>query len=206
MSKQDDKEHETEAQAHIKDKLKDMGVMRDDSAAPVDKTIPFWRSKLMVVIVLALGLWALVWWTQKPAHDQQASRQTSQPTTADNWPSPYGYPSPPPSSMTQRLPPAMQDQATQSSAEKSGQDVRTAQNAREAWIAAQRERHMLRDRGAYGPPPGWGSPMHYAPYGYYPAPPPAYYAYGPYYAPPPPYAYPYGWYPNVPPPRTPSDN
>lgn len=190
MSEQDEKE--TEKQTQIKDKLKDMGVMRDDNAAPKQETIPFWRSKLGLFIVLAVGVFALLWWTQKPTDVQRVTQSPATSTPVTQAP-PYGYPPGP--AMTQTMPPYMQGQAHRPAEHAATPDGAVGRSAQDHWGGP-----MTRDRDPYGPPPGWGEPMPYGYHGYYPPPPPAYYGYGPYYGPPPGYGYPYGWQPYPPPP------
>lgn len=186
----EEQEQPENKKADIKDKLKDMGVMRDDNATPTDKATPFWRSKLMLVILLGVGLWTLVWFTQKPGDEQQAKQGPNQ-TTAGTQVPPYGYPAGP--GMMQAPAPG---QYSQPHTTGSMHDGAMEHEARDPWGGP-----MTRAHDPYGPPPGWGGPMPYGPYGYYPPPPPAYYGYGPYYGPPPGYGYPYGWnpYPPMPP-------
>jgi hypothetical protein len=221
----DEKEKKEQGkQAGIKAKLKDMGVMRDENAAAPEHKTAFWRSKLVLTLLLAIGVWAVLLWHHGGSDEQRANDASTQTASNGMNTPPYGYPMGPgaqrgmppqgypmgPGSQAgmpprgypmgpgaqQGMPPQMSDRQAQSS-----EQAPTEQEARDHW-----GRPMMHPHEAYGPPPGWGRPMPYGPYGYYPPPPPAYYGYGQYYGPPPGYGNPYNQYQSRPQPEQPQNN
>lgn len=197
----EEKETSVDKQEELKEKLKDMGVMQDEtkqtettrSTAPTEGKLSFLKSQwpvFMAIIAVMLFGWMYVFNDKtQTTTTTVADKGTSLPTT------PYeaqGYPPAPPNFPYGDMPPppsrpgyARSDNGTnEGDAGKSS----TAMQPQEPWANP-----MHRGDDRFGPPPGW------RPYGpppsvsdYY-GPPPGYYE-QPYFGPPP------GWDPYGPPP------
>ena len=198
MSEEKDTSNENQNEPHaklnaeqIKDKLKDLGVMQDENAAPKSKESSFLKGKwpVIVAVVAALILWWWVTGTEQPTEelvsDESQQQVTSIPQSLPGeasqpaGPSPYGTMPPPPTY------------------------PQVARDADGRWAPpppspgsmpeSQWNEPVSRSDDRFGPPPGYGAyPPPQWP-GYY-GPPPGY-GYGPgYYGPAP------GWGGYYPPP------
>jgi len=198
MSEEKDASSENQNEPHaklnadeIKEKLKDLGVMQDENAAPQRKKSSFLKGKwpVLVAVVAAMILW---WWVTgtEQSSDELVSDETQPVTTIPHslpgegnqpaGPPPYTMPPPPPA-----YPPVARDA--------DGRLAPPPGAMPDAYYPQQRNVPGSRSDDRYGPPPGYGAyPPPQWP-GYY-GPPPGY-GYGPgYYGPAP------GWGGYYPPP------
>lgn len=136
---------ESDKSAKIKEKLKNMGVMQDDSAPVKQHKKSFIADKwpVPVLIVLAIVVW---WWY---SNSIQTSPQTAslQPTPVGPYSvNPYSYPGDPT---------AMPEQ-------------QSASRSMDPWSRPDPlQQNPFRERGRFGPPPGWTpyGPPPFDPYG-----------------------------------------
>ncbi len=140
-------------QSALKDKLEQMGVMRDEHATQVENKSTGWKGKLPVVLVVFVAIIAW-WWLSHvfESTDSEIAESNSQSDIATYSPPPSHHPSIP----TQ---PNWDHSTGQRDAEAKASNPNAAQHG-----------YRPNPYGyQYGPPPGW------RPYAAYPPPPPAYY-------------------------------
>ncbi len=167
-------------QSKLKDKLKDMGVMQDENATPANKSKPFWRGKLpiLIVVIFAIGF---IWWIS--TNDLTSSEKVAKSTATNPTDSPAMGPGYPP--QMRMSPPPTPQASMQEPQYNNGNITNNKSDQRTDWPGSA---NRYRDR--YGPPPGWRPYRSYPPV---PPPPPRYYGY-PYYYGPPPVFYPNPYY------------
>jgi hypothetical protein len=159
--------------SRLKLKLQKMGVMRDESAGPAEKSHSFWHGKEPVIIVVFLAVVFGWWYTQRSSSPFTTGMQNTPAQQFTGSPQGYGYGPPPGWSSGPRA--------------NGGEYGNTGPAPVPPGWRGPGNRYDDR----YGPPPGWRPA--------YPPPPPVYYGY-PYYGPPANYPNPYYRGYNGPPP------